>query len=502
MSLLGLDVGTTGCKAAVFSVEGIVIAEAYREYNLLRPRQGWIEFDSHEVWKKVKDVISTTASETSEDPITALSISSCGEAMTPVSGDRKILGNAIMGFDERGSEYVSRFINKVGEKETFYITGNRPGVFFSAPKLIWYKNNRAEIYDKAQYFLTWHDLVFFLLGAEPVIDFSLANRTLLFDLENESWSDKLITAAGLSAEKLPRPASSGIDIGAISDKMADELGLNKGVRCVTGGHDQCCTALGAGVIRSGQAVYGMGTFICITPTFAEKPDKEIFYKNNLSLEHHVVNGQYVTFIYNMTGGSLLKWFRDEFSALEKKIAAKKGTDVYNDLIKQIPDKPTDLYVLPNFAPTGSPWFDSKTPGTIYGLRLETSRWDLLKALMEGTTYYFAESVQLAEQAGLKIDEYRPTGGGAKSDKWIQIEADILGVPFARPKVAEAGSLGAAMLAGTATGVYDSTKDAAEQLIKIDKVFEPNKEKHTTYRKKLEKYKKMHKAVKKLTDDIF
>ncbi len=372
MSLLGLDVGTTGCNAAVFSVEGIELARAYREYDLIRPQPGWAEFDSHEVWEKVKEVIQFVASKTAADPITALSVSSCGEAMTPVSSKRKILGNAIFGFDSRGSEYVSRFLEKVGERETFNISGNKPAVFFSAPKLIWYKENKPEIYDSAQYFLTWQDLIFFLLGCEPVIDYSLANRTLLFDMENEVWSEQLVTAAGLSPEKLPRIASSGIDIGAISDKMADTLGLKKGVRCVTGGHDQCCSALGSGVISSGQAAYGIGTFICITPTYSQKPDKEILYKNNLNLEHHLVPGQYVSFLYNMTGGSVLKWFRDEFSALEKKAAGEKGTDVYDDMIAQIPDNPTDLFILPYFAASGPPWFDARTPGTIFGLRLETS----------------------------------------------------------------------------------------------------------------------------------
>ena len=494
MSLLGLDVGTTGCNAKVFSVEGTELAQAYREYDLIRPQPGWVEFNSREVWEKVKDVIQFVASETAGDPITALSISSCGEAMTPVSSKRKILGNAIFGFDDRGSEYVSRFIDNVGEKETFFINGNKPTAFFSAPKLIWYKENRPGIYNSAQYFLTWHDLIFFLLGCEPVIDYSLANRTLLFDLENEEWSEQLMTAAGISPEKLPRIAAPGIDIGTISDKMADLLGLKKGVHCVTGGHDQCCSALGAGVIHSGQAAYGIGTFICITPTYSQKPNKEILYENNLNLEHHLVSGQYVSFVYNMTGGSVLKWFRDEFSSLEKKTAGEKGTNVYDDMIAQIPDDPTNLFVLPYFAPSGPPWFDAETPGTIYGLRLENSRWEVLKALLEGVTYYFAEAMPVIQKAGIKIDEYRPTGGGAKSDKWIQIKADIMGKPFARPKISEAGCFGAAILAGTATGVYSDLQQAVEELIEIDRVFVPDKKRHDIYVEKLETYKKLRTVI--------
>jgi xylulokinase len=498
VSLLGLDIGTSGCKAVVFSYEGVLLAQEHREYDLIRPRPKWAEFNSKEVWKKVKNVIRIVASKTTNDPITTMSISSCGEAMTPVSKDRKILDNAILGFDERGSEYIPQFIDNIGEKETYYINGNKPSAFFSAPKLIWYKKNKPKIYDEAEYFLNWHDLVFFLLGCEPVTDFSLANRTLLFDLENEKWSEQLINAIGISIKKLPRPLPSGTNIGTVSNKMADELGLKHNVYCVTGGHDQCCNALGAGVISSGQAAYGIGTFICITPTFDKKPDMEIFYKYNLNIEHHVVSGHYVSFIYNMTGGSLIKWFRDEFSLLEKKIAQQNGTDVYDDLIRQIPDSPTDLFVLPYFAPTGSPWFDAKTPGNILGLRLETSRWQLLKALMEGVTYYIAEGMEIIYQTGIKINEYRPTGGGAKSNKWIQMKADIMGKPFTRPKILEASSLGAAMLAGAATGVYDSLKQAVENLVKVDKVFQPDKKNNEIYMKNLEKYKKMRIAI----EDLF
>lgn len=501
MSLLGIDVGTSGCKTSVFSEDGCLIAQSYREYNLLRPYPGWAEFDSREVWNKIKEIIKTVASRTAADPITAMSVSSCGEAMTPVSKNREILGNAVLGFDERGEEYIPRFISAIGEKESFMINGNRPNHSFSAPKLIWYKENKKEIYDRADYFLGWPDLIFFLSGLEPVADYSLANRTMLFDVDNETWSDQLIRAAGLDKDKLPRVVPSGTDIGTLPDSMADELGLHRNVHCVTGGHDQCCNALGAGVIKSGQAAYGIGTFICITPVFSGMPDKNILYHNHLNFEHHVMPGKYVVFISNMTGGAVLKWFRDEFSAFEKILAQEKGSDIYTELINHVPADPTNLFVLPYFATTGSPYFDARTPGAIIGLRLDTSRWQILKALMEGATYYFAGGVQMLNDL-VTIDEYRPTGGGAKSDVWIQMKADIMGKPFARPKVLEASSLGAVMLAGTATGVYTNLQQAAEQLVGIDKVFKPNAERHAIYQEKLEKYKTMQSTLVDLAKKIF
>ena len=154
MSLLGLDVGTTGCKAVVFSPDGIIRAQAYKEYDLLYSEKGWVEFDSRRVMEIIKDLIRDAASKTASDPITALSVSSCGEAMTPVSADRKILDNAILGFDERGLEYVPLFLDEIGEREVFNISGNKPAAFFSAPKLMWYKEYKPEVYDNARYFLS------------------------------------------------------------------------------------------------------------------------------------------------------------------------------------------------------------------------------------------------------------------------------------------------------------------------------------------------------------
>ncbi|MCL5019618.1 MAG: FGGY family carbohydrate kinase [Patescibacteria group bacterium] len=501
MSLLGIDVGTTGCKASVFSETGIPVTQAYREYNLLRPHPGWAEFDSREVWEKIKEIIKTVVPQTAADPITALSVSSCGEAMTPVSKNREILGNAILGFDERGEEYVARFITTVGEKETFMINGNSPNHSFTAPKLIWYRENKNDVYEKADYFLGWPDLIFFFLGIEPVTDYALANRTMLFDVNKEMWSDELINAAGISKAKLPRVVPPGTDVGTISGTIADELGLPRNVRCVTGSHDQCCTALGAGVVKSGQAAYGIGTFICITPVFSGIPDKEILYRNHLNFEHHVIPGKYVLFLSNMTGGAVLKWFRDEFAVLEKKIAQESQTDVYAELVRHISDLPSNIYVLPYFSPTGSPYFDARTPGAVIGLRFDTTRWEILKALLEGATYYFAEGVQALKDL-VTIDEYRPTGGGAKSDAWLQMKADIMGKSFARPKIIEASSLGAVMLAGTATGIYSSFHQATEQLVKIDRIFEPDAKKHTIYQEKLEKYKLIRSSLVDLAKKIF
>ena len=296
MSLLGLDIGTTGVKATAFSSEGEVLSHAYQEYHMLSPEKGWLELDSRIVWEQVKMVVSETAFKTKKDPVKAFSVSSLGESVTPVSRDRKILGNCIIGFDDRGKEYISQIEQKIGEEKLFEINGNILGHIYTAPKLMWLKDNQTDLYDQAHKFLFWEDLVFYLLGCDPVTDYSIANRSLLFDIRSGRWSDELCKAMSLDKGKFASPVPSGTVVGTISDSAASELGFPRGVKAVTGGHDQCCTALGAGITREGIAAYGIGTVICITPVFSKMPELNIMRKNGLNIEHHTVPDLFVSFL--------------------------------------------------------------------------------------------------------------------------------------------------------------------------------------------------------------
>jgi len=495
MSLMGIDVGTTGCKVIAFSEKGEIVASAYAEYDAVRRQPGWAELDSRDVWKKICTCIQRVASQTSRDPVSALAVTCLGEAATPVSKDREILGNSILNFDERGQEYVAEIEAAVGRDRLFRLNGNILGHFYSAPKLMWLKRHDPKFFDSVHKFLLWEDFVGFMLGCDPVIDYSVANRTLLFDLEKERWSEELASAMGLRTDQMADLRLGGTLLGEVAPAMCEKLGLPRGVKVVTGGHDQCCTALGAGVIRTGMAVYGLGTFICITPVYDRLPDRPKMLASGLNIEHHVIRGHYVSFLYNLTGGALLKWYRDQFGRLEKREAAERGVDPYDILLADLPAEPTPLLVLPHFAVTGPPLFESRTKGVIAGLTLETDHRTVLKGLLEGVTYYFREGLDLLEQAGVTVQEFRATGGGAKSPVWLQIKADILGRPLATVKVTEAGALGAAILAGIGTGVYGSTEEAVRVLVKVDRVFEPNASRHARYGERFDGYIKLYPALK-------
>ena len=485
MSLLGIDVGTSGCKAAAFSEDGQALASAYREYVIQHPQPGWAELDTREVWECVRENIAEVAARVGNDPVRALCVSSIGEAMTPVTLDRRVLGPCILSSDTRGSEYI-KDLGRAISQEDFYATNpNVLGVQYSLPKLLWLRHHQPELYQRADKFLLWGDFVAFMLGCDPVSDYSLANRTLLFDIHKQDWSDRLLGMTGIERGKLPSLLPSGTIAGTVSDCLAPELNLPAKVAVVVGGHDQCCNSLGAGVYTAGKAVCGIGTFECITPTFDRIPPAAAMLANGLNTEHHVLPNLFVSFIYNQSG-CLVRWFRDTFARTDYQLLSP-GTDIYDHLTAEMPEEPTRLFALPYFEITGPPGFVDNASGVILGLKTSTSRGEILKSIMESVTFYFAESMQALRDLGIDSSEFVATGGGAKSDRWLQIKADILGVPFVRPHITEGSILGAAILAGNATGAFRSPAEGVTRFVKRDKVFEPNPHRHRLYREKLEEY---------------
>ncbi|OPZ86941.1 MAG: Xylulose kinase [bacterium ADurb.Bin429] len=492
MSLLGIDVGTSQCKAAAFAVDGRCLAAASRAYPTLRPEFGYAELSSARVWRDVRDVMAEVARRTTNDPITALCVGSCGEAMVPLTRDRRILGNAILSSDIRGVEYSDMLRESFGQEAFYRLNPNVIGPHYSLPKLCWMRDHDPDLYARADYFLSWADAVTFLLGCEPVTNTSLANRTLLFDLDAGDWSEALLAWSGIERARLGRVVPGGTVVGTIADSTADALGLPRGVMVVAGGHDQCCNALGCGAIAAGMAVCGMGSYECITPIFPKPTNPLAMLAAGLNIEDHVLPGLYVAFLYNQAG-ILVKWFRETFAAE----ATDDEDDLYFRLNTEMPGSPTELLVLPHFDPPQWPRFIGDTAGVILGLHTSTTRGEILKAIMECATLYFVEGVDALHAMGMPLTSCVAAGGGARSDAWVQIKADIFGIPFMRPRVAEGGLMGAAMLAGLATGVFASPTEATETCVQADRVFEPDPHRHMRYREKAARYQAMYPTLAEL-----
>ncbi|MEI8243672.1 MAG: FGGY family carbohydrate kinase, partial [bacterium] len=495
MSLLGIDIGTSGCKAVVLSEDGRCLGHAACEHRPHHPAAGLCEFDAAAVWRGACEVIRSAMHATGADPVTALCVSALGEAVVPVTRDRRIVGPSILSSDPRGGEYAEALIRDFGEEAFYRINRNLAGPQYTLPKLLWLREHEPALYARAELFLTWSDFAGFMLGAEPTCNNSHASRTHLFDFEADDWSERLLAWAELDRARLGRIVPGGIVVGTVSAAMAAELGMPPGVAIVAGGHDQCLNALGCGCVAPGRAVCGIGTYECITPVYRTPDDPLALFPQRLNVERHVLPGLCVSFLFNQSG-SLVRWFRDTFAAAE--VAAP---DLYARLAAEIPDAPTRLLVLPHFDPPPWPERLPEASGVIAGLKSTTTRGEILKAIMEGATFHFVEGVAALRRLGIDTTEFVASGGGARSDAWLQIKADILGVPFVRLATSECGATGAAMLAGIATGCYGSPDDAVAAHVRRVRSFEPDAQRQAYYAELFGCFRQLHPALRTTLRDL-
>lgn len=498
MNFLGIDIGTSGCKTAVYNERGELMAESRRSYEVIFSKKGGAELNSVEVIKKCFESIRECTAKVKAGSIKALSISSQGEAFTAVGENRQVLSNAMISSDTRSAPFIEPLVDVVGEEKLYEITGHTAQPIFTVFKLLWFKSNKPEIWEKARYFLCFEDLLQLFLGIDPTISWSLAGRTMLFDVQKHEWSREILDQIGLDSSKLATPLQSGSIAGKISSGTASELGLSNDTLIVSGGHDQACNALGAGVTKEGVAMLATGTVECITAAFNNPVFTEKLRVNNLCTYDYVIPGTYSSIAYHLTGGNLLSWFAEEFGYREKEKANKTGKDYYSLLIDQISLKPSDLIVLPYFTTSGTPYFDRKTKGTIYGLRLTTKRSEILQALLEGVAYEMRVNLEILDDSGYQINTFRAVGGGAKSPKWIQLKANILERDIDVLNIKETGCYGAAILAFFAVG-KTLPGNIVKEWVKPERTIHPDKKYEEDYLSRFSSYKKLYGQIRDCLD---
>jgi xylulokinase len=493
MALIGLDIGSTGCKAMVFSDDGKSLSHAYSEYETVG---SVYETNCDIIWKHVKDVLAKCVFGI-KDEIKAVSISSFGESFVPVDKAGNVLMNTLLYTDPRGTHQCERYKSQFGEQRIMEIAGVKPHPMYSLSKLGYIHDEQNELFNKTYKFLLIESFIIFRLTGEFYIDYSLAARTMAFDVTKKKWSKELLALAGVDEDKLPKAVPSGTVVAKIMPSIANELGLPLKLIVVTGGHDQVCAATGAGITKPGLAIDGTGTVECITPAFDKPILTEQFLGNNYACVPHSIEGMYVTYAFNFTGGSILKWYRDNFSKYETMLAKEKGISVYQLLDELGAKNPTDLIVIPHFAGSATPDMNEDARGAFLGLRFDTDAPTLYRALIEGVTYEMAYNMEFLESAGVKIHELRAVGGGAKSSYWLNIKANITGCRIIPLDVEEAGLTGTAILAGVASGVYKKVDEALPYFIRQKTAIEPDEEQRKIYSENFQRYKEARKLISNL-----
>ncbi len=493
---MGLDIGTSGCKAAVFDSEGRMQALARRTYALSLTSDGGAELDPAGVMQECRAAVAVAARGLT-GKIRALAVSSQGEAFTPLDAGGQPLGPAMVSSDSRAASQVARELPGLHREKLYQITGHTPHPMFTLYKMLWLRENRPAIWQRAARFFCFEDLLHQQLGLAPAISWPLAGRTMMFDVRNHAWSSQILELAGLSPDKLARPMQSGGIVGAVDDKTADGWGLPPGILVAAGGHDQTCAALGAGATEAGSAMYATGTVDCITAAFAKPVFSASLMRANLCTYDHAAPGLYATITFNLTGGNALQWFHDEFGHPERSAAVTGGRDAYELLLETAAASASSLLALPYLAAAGTPYFDTVTPGAVLGLRLTTKRGDLLRALLEGLAMEMRLNLDILAEAGVQVEHLRAVGGGARSDWWNQLKADVTNRPVIVPDVTEAGCLGAAMLACSAhTGA--ATAALAKSWVRPRKEFAPRQDATAFYTARYAAYRNLYPALRDFT----
>ncbi len=494
MSLMGVDIGQGGVKAAVFDYSGNLLTKAYQEYPTIFPSAGFAEIDSRKVIKSAFEVIRKTAlAVRKKDPVSAVGIASCGESFTGVSRKGEIISNAMTTADFRAQSLVDPWTERFGRGFLYRTTGHTPYHMYSIFKLLWLKEQRPAVWKKTWKFLFCADLLAYYLTGEAATDYTLASRSMLFDVRNKKWSSDILKKTGLSAECLPGLIPSGKPVGTLKPEVAGKLGLDKKTTVAIAGHDQPCGGLGVGAAEPGCAGYSIGTAECICPAFDRLTLNQELMKYNLATYPHVTSDTYTTVAFSLNGGNVLKWVRDNLAREEAGEALKKGSDPYEAIIRNASSKPSKLILLPHFCPTGTPYFDQQATGVLFGLTLSTARPEIWRAFLEGITLEMKWNLAILESAGLKTRELRAHGGGAQSKIWMQIKADIFGIPLTTMRVTEATCMGAALLAGGGAGLFDP-KVMSRKWAQPIRVFRPRPEYIALYETRFALYKKIYASL--------
>jgi xylulokinase len=481
VALLGIDVGSTALKATLYALDGDKLAGASLEYAAAKSDG----LDPDSLWRALSDVIRRLRQAAPTADIRAAAISSHGESFVPVDRNGRAIGPFILNTAPIAVDEAAAFAEHFGKAAIFRRTGLPVHSMYSLPKIAWLRANRPQMFAAADRFLCVEDYILTRLGVGSWISTSLASRTMALDLEACTWIDEYLAFAGLTPAQLATPVASGTRLGRAAPAVSDELGLPRDVEWVAGGHDQGCCSLGAGGIAEGIAVDGTGTFECVSIPVRDAVLTPAALGCNFPTERHTVPSLKLTLSY-IAGGVALKWFRDVASRHIIELAALKGTDPYELILADLPEEPTDILMFPHLIGTGTPWLDAGARGAIVGIGAGTSHEELAKAAIEGITLEMGWNLELQTSIGTEIGRIHAVGGGARSDRWLQMKADI----FNREVVAvpgEASCAGAAMGAGVGIGAFGSYAEAAAAVVREGKVFTPRAQQVAAYREKAARY---------------
>ena len=495
--ILTLDLGTAGCKVVVFSIEGEIIGSGYDSYPISQQHAGWVEQDPEAWWassiRASREALRNSKIDSSA--IEVIGVTGQMSGIVPLDKRGSPLRPSIIWMDRRAVSQAERLRKHLGGKYLYEITGHRIDPAFFAVKAMWIKENEPEIFKRTHIFLMPKDYLRFRLTGLFATDHGDASGSMLLDLRKKDWSSKLLAELDIPPEKLPilkRPNEIAGDISAEASRL---MGLPTDTPVTVGSGDAICATLGAGVSEEGVCHDVTGTST-IASVCADEP--VIDRKMRVITNCYGVEGKWLIEAPSSTSGAILNWFKDCFAGEEASIAGKTGRDVFELLSEEaahIKPGADGLMLLPYFQGERSPMWDPEARGVIAGLTLAHTKSHAIRGIFESTSYLLRDLIETIEDLGISVKEVRATGGGSKSRFWLQTKADVTGRNIKSLKVRETSPLGAMILASCAVHYYRDTREAIENVLKVEEIFEPDRSLHDLYSQNFSIYKEIYQRMK-------
>lgn len=466
MIVLGVDIGSTGVKTTAFDSALNVLGHSYESYDdkVLNTGDKY-EIDIENLVQKTFLTIKNTVKHLVKKDIASICITSFGETFVVLDDNDKVLINPMLYADKRGNRECKVLVDQFSDDFFIDNAGVYPNGMYSLPKLKWLYDKKPDVVEKISLFMSVASYVLYRLGAEPSIDYSLAARTMAFNIHKKQWMYDCFEAVGIKQESLPKLVPSGTVVGKLSSSVMRELNISNQPLLIVGGHDQVMSAVGGGIYKSNQAINTIGTVDCFTFSFSDPDYSKQLAKYNISSIPYLNTDLFISYAFNISGGAILNWFVKTFNV--------SGQNVYKDLDMSIPDDPSEIFVIPFFSGSGTPDLNANHKGIIYGLSLNSSMEAIYKACLEGISFSLKRNIEIISSIGIRINEMRAVGGGAKSDTWMQMRSNIFNTPIATLMFNEAGTLGTAIISLCELGVYTGVEEISRNLIKIKNTINPN-----------------------------
>lgn len=491
--LLGIDIGTSACKVAAFNRRGEVLAQSGGEYPVYHPRPGWAEQNPEEWWAAVCEAVRHIFDTHAIDPASVAGVGIDGQSWSaiPVNRDGDVLCNTPIWYDTRAADICAELSGTVGEEAIFRVSGNPLQPAYTLPKILWYKKHRPDVYRKSDKILQSNSYIAYRLTGAVTQDLSQGYGLHCFHMERGCLDEALCAEIGLDRGLLPELARCHDIVGTVTARASAQCGLPVGVPVVAGGLDAACGTLGAGVLHEGetqeQGGQAGGMSICM---------EECRSDPRLILGRHVVPERWLLQGGTVGGGGVLRW-------LGEQLFPDGGSGRFREmdtLAESVPAGSEGVLFLPYMAGERSPIWDADAKGVFYGLDFRKGRGHMIRACLEGVAYSLRHNLKTAAEAGAVVNRLRAMGGAANSRLWTQIKADVTGVPIDVPSSDTATTLGAAMLAGVAVGVWSGFDEAVAQTVRIQCGHEPNPEKANVHNDGFRAYRELYLRLKPMMEN--